>query len=150
MQSEITHNQLETAIFTNNNRIYLLKHKLASGTAMTTWLCVYKHRVTSSVYSLRDSSGVNCCVPFPNGDRHGEICFLRGGVLRPIWLLQSAWILVPRVRQRENQERNRAEHKPPLPRRTREEDSRKISQQRNETQENQELVVLMAFLDVHR
>ncbi len=38
---------------------------------------------------------------------------------------------------------DRGEHEPPLPRRTREEDSGEISQQPDETQENQELVVLM-------
>lgn len=88
--------------------------------------------------------------PLPNGDWHGKIGLFRGSILRSIWLLQSAWILVSRWWQREIQERNRAEHQPPLPRRAWEEDSREIPQQRNETQENQELVVLMAFPDVDR
>lgn len=98
--------------------------------------------MTSSVYLFRDSSGEDCSTPSPNGDRYGTLCFFRGGVLRPVRLLQPARILVPRVRQRENQERDRAEHEPPCPRGAREEDSREISQQPNEAQENQELLVL--------
>lgn len=52
---------------------------------------------------------------------------------------------MPRARQREKQEGDRAEHEPPLPCRTREEDRGKISQQRIEAQKDQEFVVLMAF-----
>lgn len=87
---------------------------------------------------------------FPNGDGYGKIGVFWGGVLRPVRLLQSARLLVPRRRQRENQERDRAQHEPPLPRRTREEDRREISQQPNEAQENQELVVLISPHDVYR
>ena len=50
---------------------------------------------------------------------------------------------MPCWRERQIQERDRAEHKSPFPLRTREENSREISQQRDKTQENQELVVLM-------
>ena len=55
---------------------------------------------------------------------------------------------MPRARQREKQEGDRAEHQPPLPRRTREEDPGKISQQRIEAQKDQEFVDLMAFPSV--
>lgn len=128
--------------------IHICIYKARSELAAVTWLHIYKQRVTSSVYSLQDST--NCITPFPNGDWHREIRFFRRNILRSVWLLQPARIFVPCLWQREIQERNRAEHKSPLPRRTREEDSREISQHRNETQANQELVVLMFFFDVYR
>lgn len=53
---------------------------------------------------------------------------------------------MPRARQRQDQEGDRAEHEPPQPRRTREEDRGKISQQRDEAQKDQEFVVVRAPL----
>lgn len=52
---------------------------------------------------------------------------------------------MPRARQREKQEGDRAEHEPPLPCRAREEDPGEISQQRTEAQKDQEFLVLMAY-----
>lgn len=80
-----------------------------------------------------------------NGNRFGKIGFFWGSILRPVRLLQPARVSVPRRRQGEDQERDRAQHQPPFPRRTREEDRREISQQWDETQENQELVVVISF-----
>lgn len=55
---------------------------------------------------------------------------------------------MPRLRQRQVQEGDRAEHEPPLPRWTRAQDRREISQQPDEAQEDQELVFVRAYLQV--